>query len=192
MIKKIIIASQNPVKIAAVKSGFEKMFSQEKFEFEGVSVPSGVQDQPMGDKMTLTGAFNRAENAMAKLPHANFWVGIEGGIEKNSEGEMQAFAWIVIRSRNSTGKGKTGTFFLPYDVVELINKGKELGEADDLVFGQNNSKQKNGAVGLLTENVINRSDLYSQGVVLALIPFKQPKYYQQKTSSFHTENLSEV
>lgn len=188
MIKKVIIASQNPVKIEAVKSAFTKMFSQEKFEFEGISVPSGVQDQPMGDEMTLTGALNRAGNAMAKLPHANFWVGIEGGIEKSSEGEMQAFAWIVVRSRHYTGKGKTGAFFLPYAIAELVNKGKELGHADDLVFSQNNSKQKNGAVGLLTENVINRTDLYSQGVVLALIPFKQPEHYQQKISSFQEKN----
>ena len=41
MSKKVIIASKNPVKINAVKIGFEKMFPLEKFEFKGVSVPSG-------------------------------------------------------------------------------------------------------------------------------------------------------
>lgn len=183
MIKKVIIASENPVKIDAVKKGFAWMFSEEEFEFEGISVPSGVQDQPMDDNITLTGALNRADNAMAKLPHADFWVGIEGGIEKRSKREMQAFAWIVVRSNQNIGKGKTGAFFLPYKVVELIDQGKELGEADDIVFGRDNSKQKSGAVGLLTGNVISRTDLYAQGVVLALIPFKQPQHYGQKTSS---------
>lgn len=180
MNKKVIIASQNPVKLSAVKRGFSKMFRQEKFDFEGISVPSGVQDQPMDNSTTLAGALNRANNAMAKVQNADYWVGIEGGIEKTGEREMQAFAWVVIRSRQYIGKGKTGTFFLPYEIISLINKGKELGEADDIVFGQSNSKQKNGAVGILTGNVIDRADLYSQGVVLALIPFKQTRYYSKE------------
>lgn len=160
------------------------MFQEENFNFEGISVPSGVQDQPMDDNTTLTGALNRANNAMARVQNADYWVGIEGGIEKTGEREMQAFAWIVIRSRQYIGKGKTGTFFLPDKIISLINDGIELGEADDIVFGLNNSKQKNGAVGILTENAINRMNLYSQGVVLALIPFKQKKYYSRQMPPF--------
>ncbi|MBZ9730067.1 DUF84 family protein [Salegentibacter sp. JZCK2] len=30
---------------------------------------------------------------------------------------------------------------------------------------------------MLTGNVIDRADLYSQGVILALIPFKHTSYY---------------
>ena len=37
--KKVIIASKNPVKINAVKKGFKKMFPNENFDFNGVSVP---------------------------------------------------------------------------------------------------------------------------------------------------------
>jgi len=58
-----------------------------------------------------------------------------------------------------------------------VRQGKELGEADDLVFAKENSKQDNGAVGLLTGNVIDRTALYQQAVVLALIPFKNPHLY---------------
>ena len=57
-------------------------------------------------------------------------------------------------------------------VRELVEQGLELGDADDLVFGESNSKQQNGAVGLLTDNVETRTSLYEQAVVLALIPFK--------------------
>ncbi len=177
MIKKVIIASRNPVKTDSVKIGFSNMFREEKFYFESISAPSGVDEQPMDDDTTYRGAFNRATNAMATIPEADFWVGIEGGIEKTGDREMQAFAWIVIRTRQRIGKGKTGTFFLPDEVMRLIGEGKELGEADDILFKQNNSKQKNGAVGILTGNAIDRTALYSQGVILALIPFKQPEYY---------------
>ena len=147
MIKKVIVASKNPVKIQAVELGFQEMFPNEKFEFEGVSVPSEVSDQPMTNQETLAGANNRASNAQATITKAHFWVGIEGGIDTVDQ-EMEAFAWMVIRSKNKVGKARTGAFFLPKKVQELIHKGKELGEADDIVFGDHNSKQKGGAIGL--------------------------------------------
>jgi non-canonical (house-cleaning) NTP pyrophosphatase len=53
----------------------------------------------------------------------------------------------------------------------------ELGDADDEIFGASNSKQQNGAVGLLTENAVTRTTLYEQAVIMALIPFKNPELY---------------
>ena len=53
--KKVIIASKNPVKINATKKAFEEVFN-EHFEFEGVSADSSVSDQPMSNKETLQGA----------------------------------------------------------------------------------------------------------------------------------------
>jgi non-canonical (house-cleaning) NTP pyrophosphatase len=50
----------------------------------------------------------------------------------------------------------------------------ELGEADDLVFGQINSKQQNGAIGILTNDLIDRESLYRPAVIMALIPFLNP------------------
>ncbi len=174
--EKVIIASLNPVKIEAVKIGFQKMFPDKDFEFEGVSVPSGVSDQPMTNKETLTGAINRAVNANAKIQTANYWVGVEGGIEKVID-EMAASAWIVILHNNKLTKARTGAFFLPPKVTELINQGMELGEADDIVFGDSNSKQKGGAVGLLTDNVIDRTSFYVEAVILAAIPIKNKTLY---------------
>lgn len=175
--KKIVIASKNPVKINATLSGFQKMFPNEQFEIEGVSVPSGVSEQPKNDSETFSGAWNRADNACKERQDADFCVGIEGGIEEKSS-DTEAFAWVVIKAKDSRfGKGRTGTFFLPPQIAELIKQGKELGEADDVVFGRTNSKQENGAVGILTDNVVDRTKYYTEAVVLALIPFKNKKLY---------------
>lgn len=174
--KKVIIASKNQVKTNAVKNGFEKMFPYESFEFEGVSVSSGVNDQPMNNQETMTGAVNRAENAKKNFSSADYWVGIEGGVERK-QGEMEAFSWVVIKSKESDGKARTGTFFLPKKVVNLIDAGKELSEADDIVFKCTDSKQKNGSVGILTENIIDRTKYYTEAVILSLIPFKNPDIY---------------
>jgi inosine/xanthosine triphosphatase len=174
--KKVIIVSKNPVKINAVKIGFEKMFPDMEFQFESVSVPYGIADQPMNNQETMINAKNRAENAKNAINNADYWVGIEGGVEKSGT-EMEAFAWVVIKSKNCEGKARTGTFFLPKKIVELIDAGKELGEADDIIFGRTNSKQKNGAVGILTGDIIDRTKYYTEAVILSLIPFKNKELY---------------
>ncbi len=191
--KKIVVASKNPVKINATLSGFQKMFPGETFEIEGVSVPSGVGDQPKNDTEIFQGAWNRANNASEAIAGGDFWVGIEGGVDtfdpstqlragrlsvKEKNDDMEAFAWIIIKGKNGKfGKGRTGTFFLPPKVAELIRQGKELGEADDIVFQRKNSKQENGAVGILTGDVLNRTKYYAEAVIMALIPFKNEKLY---------------
>lgn len=172
----VVVASKNPVKVRAVQMGFERMFPGQNFEYQMTSVESGVSNQPFSDEETLLGAYNRANAARVKTPGADYWVGIEGGVE-NHQVELAAFAWIVVLSKDQSGKGRTGAFFLPPAVTNLIRQGLELGEADDIVFGRSNSKQENGAIGLLTGDIIDRAKLYEQAVIFALVPFKNPELY---------------
>ncbi|MFN7037008.1 MAG: inosine/xanthosine triphosphatase [Bellilinea sp.] len=173
---RVGVASLNPVKIEAVRSGFLRMFPQMPIEALGVKVASGVSHQPMSDAETLQGALNRARAARQVLPQADFWAGVEGGVEQQKDG-LSAFAWVVVLSSERCGKARSATFDLPPALAEMIRQGVELGEADDRLFGRQNSKQRNGAVGLLTGDVIDRAGYYEQAVVLALIPFKNPHLY---------------
>jgi inosine/xanthosine triphosphatase len=186
---RVVVASKNPVNLQAAAAGFARMFA-EPVSVTGISVPSGVSDQPMSDAETLQGALQRVENARAAQPDADYWVGIEGGIAEAgiwppeahpdgsaTAGDMLAFAWVVVYSQRGLGRGRTGTLCLPPRLAELVRAGKELGEADDIVFGRTNSKQETGAVGLLTGNVIDRAQYYEHAVVLALIPFKNEALY---------------
>ena len=172
---KVLVASTNPVKIDSVRLAFTKMYPGIDFSFKGVSVPSGVSNQPLGETETLTGAKNRVNN-LSKTNQADFFVGIEGGSKKVAK-SMETFAWVVIKSKNKISKSRTSSFYLPKKIIELINQGVELGEADDIVFNRQNSKQSNGAVGILTNDIITRTSYYEQAVIMALIPFKNPELY---------------
>ncbi len=175
--EKIIIASKNPVKIKATLNAFQTMFSEKEFEIETISVSSGVSDQPKTNLESFQGALNRANNASKENAEADYWVGIEGGIEAKGS-EMESFAWVVVKSKEGCiGKGKSATFFLPPKIAQLIKEGKELGEADDIVFGKTNSKQENGAVGILTDNATDRTKYYTEAIIFALIPFKKSNLY---------------
>jgi inosine/xanthosine triphosphatase len=168
---KIYIASQNPTKVNATKKAFKTVFVNENIEAYGISSESGVPDQPMGDSETFAGALNRAKYVKETAPDGDFWIGIEGGLIENSQGEMEAMAWMVVLDKLKMGKARTAGFFIAPKTVELIKQGYELGHADEQTFGVQNSKQKMGSSGLLTKNIITRERFYIDAIILALIPF---------------------
>lgn len=173
----VIVGSRNPVKISCTASGFYEVFEDQSYLVEGLNVGSNVPDQPFGDKQTLQGATNRASNAKAVFPEADYWVGIEGGVEE-IEQQLAAFAWVVVLDKNGKkGKAKTSLFFLPENVSKLVRKGMELGKANDKVFQTDNSKEDSGAVGILTKGALDRKEYYKQAVMLALIPFLNGNIY---------------
>ncbi len=174
--KTLVVASKNPVKARATLYGFHRMFPGEEFVVKTVTVASGVSSQPLSSDETLQGARNRAQRAAQLVQAADDWIGIEGGVEEE-HGDMAAFAWVVVLSQHLMGKSRTGTFFLPEAVARLVRQGQELGAADDMVFNTSNSQQAQGAIGLLTENVIDRTQLYAQAVILALVPCKNAALY---------------
>eukprot|EP00729_Bicosta_minor_P008772 gene8772-22003_t len=55
----VVVGSQNPVKIASVKAGFDEAFGAGSFDFVGVAADSGVSEQPMECEETLRGARGR-------------------------------------------------------------------------------------------------------------------------------------
>ncbi|MUJ26122.1 inosine/xanthosine triphosphatase [Aliivibrio fischeri] len=166
---KVIIASQNPAKVAAVESAFNLAFPNDTFSFEGVSVKSGVPDQPMSCEETKQGAMNRVNNAKIKLPNCDYYVGLEAGIEGNS-----TFAWMIIDNGLTIGESRSSSLPLPPQVIDEVKKGKELGDVMDEQFNTDNIKQKGGAIGLLTNNLLTRTSVYQQALILALIPFLHP------------------
>jgi len=174
--KKVVVCSKNPVKLQAVKLAFELMFPEEEFSFKTHDSNSNVSKQPIGDEQTFQGAYNRIIHSREEHPNTDFYAAIEGGVDDNGK-EMSAYAWIVIMSEEKIGKAKTATYYLPNKIADLVRQGHELGKADDIVFNQNNSKQNQGSVGLLTDNAITRTSYYVPAVMLALIPFKKVELY---------------
>lgn len=174
---RVIIGSQNPAKIRAAELAFTRMFPNESMEYISAEVESGVSDQPMSDDESFAGAIMRAQLCREAGPEASYWVGIEGGLEEIGD-ELHAFAWMVILGPDKLmGKARTSTFVLPPVVADLIREGKELGEADDIVFERQDSKLDSGAVGILTHGLFDRAQYYADALIMALIPFKNPHLY---------------
>lgn len=172
----VVVASNNPVKVDATRCAFSALFPKENVQVDSTAVDSGVSDQPLSDAETREGARTRALNASRAAPDAEFWVGMEGGIEVIDE-QLMAFAWMVVRNaRGDVSEARSVTLPLPPAVQELVAGGLELGHANDQVFATVNSKQGGGAYGLLTEGRYTRESVYEQTLLIALTPFVNKLY----------------
>jgi inosine/xanthosine triphosphatase len=174
--KKVVIASENPVKIAVAKRAFEGVYPEETFEYIAIKSDSGVPEQPMNDE-TEQGAINRLNFVKEIYPEADYWISQEGGVY--SEGDkLYNRAWIAVCDKlGNISKSSTPSFYLPKKIVEYISQGLELGDATDKFFSSINSKHGIGAVGYITDGLINREDYYSQSAIIAVSELKHQDWY---------------
>ena len=175
---KILVGSQNPVKIEAAKEAFSEYF--ENIEVIGMNIDSGVSDQPVNDE-TFEGARNRAVELKRmndeKNLGAKFFIGIEGGII-NLYSKWFAFGCMcVIDLKGRIGFGTSPHFELPGRITNELLNGTELGDIMDRITGDDNTKQKGGAIDFFTKGKMDRKHLYIQGLIVALIPFVNDELY---------------
>lgn len=173
---KIIVASNNPVKVNACRKAFAQQFPGADLDIKSTEAESGVDDQPFSDEDTRHGAINRAHNASETNPGADYWVGLEGGVD-TFNGQLMAFAWMAVLGKDGrTGTARSVTLPLPPAVKKLVEEGLELGDANDVVFSTVDSKHEGGAFGLLTDGMYTREGVYTETLVIALLPFVNGLY----------------
>jgi inosine/xanthosine triphosphatase len=169
---KVVVGSQNPVKMEAAKEAFGNYFSD--VEIIGVEIDSKVSPQPIGER-TLEGARNRALGAKEvsdkeKLG-GKYFVGIEGGILELFSRWFAFSAMCIIDDKGRTEYGTSPLFELPANIVSRLLGGVELGEVIDNLVGEQETKRKQGAAGYFTKGVIDRERIYTDGLIAALVPF---------------------
>jgi inosine/xanthosine triphosphatase len=173
---KVAVGSMNPVKIDCVKLAFTEIWPNKEFVFIGTDVKSGVSNQPMSDIESLKGATNRAKRSL-KATNADFGVGLEGGIQQVGKIWLEYGTIVVIDNNNIVGIGSSPRLLVPRKAMKLMLSGIELGEVSDILFNRKNSKHQEGFFGLMTNNLITRTDGYKYCVIMALSRFLHPELF---------------
>jgi inosine/xanthosine triphosphatase len=175
---KVVIGSRSPVKEEAVKRAFKMIFPNHVYEFECVQAHSGINDQPMSDDETRTGAQGRVTHARELVPGADVYIGLEGGVEE-MYGDLYNYGWVIVESKdNKRGYGRTFAFALPPAIRDLIlHEGLEQSHATDRVLSTSGTKTGSGTIGPLTNDVLTYADWYTPAVIAALVPFLQSELY---------------
>ncbi|MBF5046169.1 inosine/xanthosine triphosphatase [Aggregicoccus sp. 17bor-14] len=169
---RIVVGSTNPAKTSAVRAVCVQAFLQcELLERE---VPSGVRAQPIGEEETAAGARTRARGALAAVEGAALGVGLEGGVD--AQGRLiNCVAVLGADGRENLAWGVS--FPLPPGVAQRVLAGEELGPVMDALTGLQQSKRTLGAVGILTDGLFTRAQMWQGPLACALIPFLHPELY---------------
>jgi inosine/xanthosine triphosphatase len=174
-IRYVVVGSNNPVKVAAARAVIGRAFPQAQVINSGAE--SGVPQQPWGDAETRQGALNRARAALSAT-RSDIAIGLEGGIVETEMGLMTCAWCVILDAAGQVGVGGGVHMLVPPSVAQVLRSGGELGPAMDRLTGQHNTKQGQGAVGILTGGLSNRQLAYEQLVTMALAPFVQRDYYR--------------
>ena len=160
-----IIGSANSAKIRATENILSHYYPKAKVS--SVAVGSGVSNQPYGDDETRLGAINRAIKA-GSLNEGAIGIGLEGGVRMLDE-RLFICNWGALILPNGTRFTAAGAQIpLPEGIAEEINKGNELGPVIEKYYGAKGQRHKEGAVGLLTNGVVNREELFSHILCLLI------------------------
>jgi non-canonical (house-cleaning) NTP pyrophosphatase len=95
----------------------------------------------------------------------------------------------VLGDDDRLGAARSATLPLPPEVRARVERGQELGAANDAVFGTVGSKHRGGAFGLLTGGRYTREGIYAETMCLALLPFVNP-LYQANPSDPNTKSAT--
>ena len=168
------VASTNPAKLEAVHRALARLAPG--CTVEGVSVSRSAVPQPIGDQETRTGAMRRARVALADS-EADLGFGLEGGVI--FEGDVPwLVSWVVVVDQAGRhGEASAMRMPLPAVASERLRRGEELGDVIDGLFDMHLSKQQAGAIGLLTEGFVSRTDAFADIVAMACAPLLRPDLY---------------
>ncbi|TMC77014.1 MAG: DUF84 family protein [Chloroflexi bacterium] len=168
------IGSTNPAKVEAVRRILAQLAPG--CLVEPIDVPSGVGDMPLGEEAVRAGALARARAALDRS-EADVAFGLEGGAILEDQNAWLTGHVAAVTRDGRLGEAAWGRMLLPHVAAERLRMGEELGDIIDDLFERRESKRQAGAIGILTEGAMSRTDAFAYLVAMACAPFLHPELY---------------
>ena len=153
-----IIGTTNKAKLRACEKVLKEYYPNSKIT--GRSVSSDVSNQPFGDEETQEGALNRARKAREFGGDA-VGIGLEGGVRLIND-QLYICNWGALHLPDGTEFTAGGAqILLPDEIAREVLSGKELGPVVEHYFSKKNVRHNEGAIGILTNGAVSRTDLFA-------------------------------
>ena len=148
-------------------------------------VDHSTPSMPVSMDQLLGGARERAERALQAVRgeglSADLGVGLEGGLEVRSQGgARRAFlmSWAYVTDGLRGGFGCGGAIEVPAAMAgAVLDQGRELSEVVDGLVAQNDTRSRQGAWGVLTAGLLDRTRSFELALLNAMAPFYNPGLY---------------
>jgi inosine/xanthosine triphosphatase len=190
---RVALASIRLAKREAVKLALERMIRAgivpwHSFEIIPHAVMTAAPAMPLTDDDLMQGARQRVEHLIelsaAQRLSADFYVGLEGGFHRQV---FHGRALIFLRSWAYVSDGERGFFgcgpsiLVPEALAEtVISTGAELGDVIDHVARQPDVRSQQGTWGVLSRNLVTRSETFALALIAAFAPFYNPHLYERE------------
>jgi inosine/xanthosine triphosphatase len=142
-------------------------------------------DMPLSIEEMLEGARARAEAALrivaAEVAGPVVGIGLEGGIHVQGSGGsrrgyLMSWAYVTDGERGAHGCG--GGVEVPRGILEsVVDGGVELSRAIDRYAGEADVRSRQGAWGVLTLGLVERTESFTLATLNALAPLFNPGAY---------------
>ncbi|MEM3466773.1 MAG: inosine/xanthosine triphosphatase [Thermoproteota archaeon] len=172
---RIAIGSNNPVKVKATENVMRRIYSN--VEIVSVDVRTNVSHTPLSDEECIKGALQRAKDAI-ELAKADLGVGMEGGIVKRLDRYFLIGWCVVIDKKVIWPWVMVAVSSCRKKVVEKVLEGEELGDVMDNIMGVKETKRKMGAVGILTNGMVDRQEAWEKTLIYAMTRKLKPELYE--------------
>jgi inosine/xanthosine triphosphatase len=163
----IAVGSTNPLKIQSVKNAAGKV----GIKVIGCSAASKVRIQPLTEEETREGAVNRAKDSLSQI-EAELGIGLEAGVFFLND-QVYLCHWGALVDRNDRVFLTNGPIILlPSEYREKLLAGQSLEEIMHHSTGIENLGKKEGAIGIFTENRLNREQVLTDIVKVLLAQYR--------------------
>jgi len=166
---KILIGTHNRAKTKAVQTISSIYYPNASYSNR--EVPSLVSEQPMTLEETRKGAINRAKHVMEDTD-ALFGIGLEGGVQEIA-GQMYICNWGALVTPKGDVFTATGAGVpLPKEIADQLRAGAELGPVMDVYSNKKGIRHDEGAIGVFSNGLINRSAMFEHIMLLLIGQFE--------------------
>jgi len=187
-VRWVRVGSLNEPKLAAVRSAIGSYAPLARVD--GVSVASGVPEQPVGFEEIVRGARGRAEAVVRGAP-CDLGVGIEDGLVPLPSGGVEGglahwnVGCVAITDGERTSLGFSSAFAYPPECsLRAVRDREPIGAVFDGLWERSRGKSASrpsamsiGNIGRLSDGVLPRAEYARHAVLCALVAFVQPDLY---------------
>ena len=186
----IVVGSTRGPKVEAVRRVLRALAAKAPAFADAEVVPFDASfaapPMPLSLDEMLEGARGRAHLALESLASngrkADYAVGLEGGIDlrrtaPSNRGFLMSWAYVTDGRRGAHGCG--GAVEVPSALLEsVVDNGIELAEAMDALSGERGVRDRQGAWGILTRGMVDRTMSFEMALVNAFAPFYNGESYR--------------
>ena len=197
----VVLGSVRPAKIDGARAAMARIATvDDRFQsatLRWIDVSETAPVMPMSETDIIAGARARAAAACASATEGvqpRFGIGLEGGLHPvtiNGTREWALSSWAAVTDGTAWGYGGGGNLIVPAPIAEEVLAGHELGDVIDRLAGEG-TRSTRGAWGVLTRNLISRSDAFSVALIAAFAPFYRSSVFGLRSAGTNANTASNL